>query len=127
MALLDEAAAIVAQIPSAIGAAEQLAGLRRGIVTRQSPPNFGPSSLTTAELRVLQLLPTHLSFAAIAERLYVSRNTVKSQAIAIYRKLGTTTRSEAVDAAVAAGLAHDVARRDQDSTNRQHRTAAPHG
>ncbi len=65
---------------------------------------FGPRSLTTAELRVLRLLPTHLSIAEIADRLYVSRNTVKSQAIAIYRKLGTSSRSGAVRAASAAGL-----------------------
>ena len=36
--------------------------------------------------------------------LYVSRNTVKSQTIAIYRKLGTSSRSGAVEIAVAAGL-----------------------
>jgi LuxR family transcriptional regulator, maltose regulon positive regulatory protein len=53
---------------------------------------------------VLQLLPTHLSFAEIADRLYVSRNTVKSQTIAIYRKLGTSSRGGAVKIAVAAGL-----------------------
>jgi len=60
--------------------------------------------LTTAELRVLQLLPTHLSIAALADRLYVSRNTVKSQTIAIYRKLGTSSRSGAVEVALELGL-----------------------
>ncbi|MGH9260130.1 MAG: hypothetical protein ACRD08_09600, partial [Acidimicrobiales bacterium] len=35
----------------------------------------GASSLTTAELRLLPLLPTHLSFREIGERLYVSRHT----------------------------------------------------
>ena len=67
--------------------------------------------LTTAELRVLQFLPTHLSVAEIADRLYVSRNTVKSQTIAIYRKLGASSRTGAVELATAAGLLHD-ARRD---------------
>jgi LuxR family transcriptional regulator, maltose regulon positive regulatory protein len=33
----------------------------------------------------------------IGERLYVSRNTVKSQAMAVYRKLGVSSRSEAID------------------------------
>jgi LuxR family transcriptional regulator, maltose regulon positive regulatory protein len=56
----------------------------------------GASSLTTAELRLLPLLPTHLSFAEIGERLYVSRHTVKTQAISIYRKLGVSSRSQAV-------------------------------
>ncbi len=60
--------------------------------------------LTRAELRVVQYLPTNLSLADIAGRLYVSRNTVKSQVAAIYRKLGTTSRTEAVDRARTAGL-----------------------
>jgi LuxR family maltose regulon positive regulatory protein len=64
----------------------------------------GPSSLTTAELRVLQFLPTHLSFAQIGEQLYVSRNTVKTHVIAAYRKLGATSRAEAVDKARLLGL-----------------------
>ena len=58
---------------------------------------LGVSSLTTAELRLLPLLPTHLSLAEIGERLFVSRNTVKTQAISIYRKLGVSTRSETID------------------------------
>jgi len=64
----------------------------------------GSSSLTTAELRVLHLLPTHLSFREIAERLYVSTNTVKTQAHAVYRKLDASSRSEAVDHARERGL-----------------------
>jgi LuxR family transcriptional regulator, maltose regulon positive regulatory protein len=61
-------------------------------------------ALTTAELRVLRLLPTHLSFPAIASRLYVSPNTVKTHARAVYRKLDASSRSEAVAHALAAGL-----------------------
>jgi LuxR family transcriptional regulator, maltose regulon positive regulatory protein len=64
----------------------------------------GASSLTTAELRLLPLLATHLSFAEIGQRLYVSRNTVKSQAVSIYRKLGASSRSEAVQRAQEIGL-----------------------
>lgn len=61
-------------------------------------------ALTAAELRVVQYLPTNLSLADIATHLFVSRNTVKSHAAAIYRKLGTTSRSDAVDRAREAGL-----------------------
>jgi LuxR family transcriptional regulator, maltose regulon positive regulatory protein len=64
----------------------------------------GPSSLTMAELRILRFLPTHLSFREIGERLHVSTNTVKSQAHAIYGKLGTSSRSEAVARASRLGL-----------------------
>jgi LuxR family transcriptional regulator, maltose regulon positive regulatory protein len=56
----------------------------------------GASSLTAAELRVLPLLSTHLSFREIGERLYVSSHTVRTQAYSIYRKLGVSSRSEAV-------------------------------
>jgi LuxR family maltose regulon positive regulatory protein len=60
--------------------------------------------LTTAELRVLAYLPTHLSFQAMAEDLFVSRNTVKTQAISIYRKLGVSSRGDAVARARELGL-----------------------
>jgi LuxR family transcriptional regulator, maltose regulon positive regulatory protein len=64
----------------------------------------GASSLTTAELRLLPLLTTHLSFREIGERLYVSRHTVKTQAISVYRKLGVSSRSQVVDHAREIGL-----------------------
>jgi LuxR family maltose regulon positive regulatory protein len=53
-------------------------------------------ALTGAEMRVLQLLPTHLSLGQIGEELHISRNTVKAHAIAIYRKLQSSSRNEAV-------------------------------
>jgi LuxR family maltose regulon positive regulatory protein len=64
----------------------------------------GPSSLTIAELRILRFLPSHRSFREIAEQLGVSANTVKTQAHAVYRKLGAASRSEAVTRAAEAGL-----------------------
>ena len=64
----------------------------------------GPSSLTIAELRILRFLPSHRSFREIADQLGVSANTVKTQAHAVYRKLGAASRSEAVARALEAGL-----------------------
>jgi LuxR family maltose regulon positive regulatory protein len=64
----------------------------------------GPASLTIAELRVLRFLPSHLSFREIGERLNVSTNTVKTQAHAVYGKLGATSRTEGVARASALGL-----------------------
>jgi LuxR family transcriptional regulator, maltose regulon positive regulatory protein len=61
-------------------------------------------ALTAAELRVLQVLPTHLSFPAIGTQLFVSTNTVKTHVRALYRKLDASSRSEAVAHAAAAGL-----------------------
>jgi LuxR family maltose regulon positive regulatory protein len=65
---------------------------------------IGASALTTAELRLVPLLSTHLSFREIGERLYVSRHTVKSQAMSIYRKLGVSSRSQAIQRMQEAGL-----------------------
>jgi LuxR family maltose regulon positive regulatory protein len=64
----------------------------------------GASSLTAAELRLLPLLATHLTHHEIGERLYVSRNTIKSQAMSVYRKLGASSRGEAVRTAEQIGL-----------------------
>jgi LuxR family transcriptional regulator, maltose regulon positive regulatory protein len=65
---------------------------------------LGASSLTAAELRLLPLLPSYLSFREIGERLYLSPNTIKSEAMSIYRKLGVSSRSEAVHRAQQLGL-----------------------
>jgi LuxR family transcriptional regulator, maltose regulon positive regulatory protein len=64
-------------------------------------------SLTGAELRLLPYLATHLTFVEIASRLFVSRNTVKSEAISIYRKLSASSRSQAIARAVEVGLLDD--------------------
>jgi LuxR family transcriptional regulator, maltose regulon positive regulatory protein len=61
-------------------------------------------SLTGAELRLLPYLATHLTFPGIASRLFISRNTVKTEAVSIYRKLGVSSRSEAIERAVEVGL-----------------------
>jgi LuxR family maltose regulon positive regulatory protein len=77
----------------------QAAELRKHVGSVQSRRSPGPSTLTVAELRLLAFLPTHLSFREIGARLYVSPNTVKTQAISIYRKFGVSSRSDAVQAA----------------------------
>jgi LuxR family transcriptional regulator, maltose regulon positive regulatory protein len=66
------------------------------------------ASLTAAELKILQYLPTHLSFREIGDRTFVSANTVKTQANAIYRKLDVRSRSEAVAHARVLGLLADA-------------------
>jgi LuxR family maltose regulon positive regulatory protein len=64
----------------------------------------GASALTAAELRLLPMLPTHLSFPEIAEDLFLSPHTIKSEAMSIYRKLGASTRSQAVTRSRELGL-----------------------
>ena len=71
--------------------------------------DFTGSGLTAAELRLLPLLATHLSFREIGERLFVSRNTIKTQAISVYRKLGVSSRSDAISRADELGLVDGAA------------------
>lgn len=60
--------------------------------------------LTPAELRVLSLLPTHLTLNAIADQVGRSRSTVKAHVEHIYKKLGANSRGEAVARARESGL-----------------------
>jgi LuxR family transcriptional regulator, maltose regulon positive regulatory protein len=75
------------------GEAQKL-GIR--LSAERNPATAGASALTAAELRLLPLLSTHLSFPEIAAELFLSPNTIKSQAYSLYRKLGASTRSQAV-------------------------------
>jgi LuxR family maltose regulon positive regulatory protein len=61
-------------------------------------------SLTGAELRLLPYLATHLTVPEIARRLFVSRNTAKTEAVSIYRKFGASSRSQAIERAIEVGL-----------------------
>jgi LuxR family maltose regulon positive regulatory protein len=63
------------------------------------------AELTPAELRVLRLLSSHLSYPQIAARLEVSPNTVKTQVRAAFAKLGVSSRDEAVELCRGLGLA----------------------
>ena len=53
---------------------------------------------------MLPYLATHLTFPEIASRLFISRNTVKTEAVSIYRKLTASSRSEAIERAIEVGL-----------------------
>jgi LuxR family transcriptional regulator, maltose regulon positive regulatory protein len=76
--------------------ARQAESLRVELAHSRDPSTLGASALTDAELRLVPMLPTHLSFPEIAAEVFLSRNTVKSTVHSIYRKLGTSSRSEAV-------------------------------
>jgi LuxR family maltose regulon positive regulatory protein len=78
--------------------------LRAQLSADHAPSIPGASSLTGAELRVLPMLVTHLSFSEIGAELFLSPHTVKSQAMSIYRKLGTSSRSQAVARSREVGL-----------------------
>jgi LuxR family maltose regulon positive regulatory protein len=78
-------------------------GLRRRAGALQAAAT-GHSTLTSAELRILPLLLTHLTVAGIADRLFLSRHTVKAQMWSMYRKLDVHSRDAAVARARELGL-----------------------
>lgn len=103
-AALMAAARLIRRVPDAVALQSALADawVQHDALARSVT---GPSSvLTHAELRVMRFLPTHLSFREIGDHTYVSANTVKTQANAIYRKLDVSCRSEAVTRAREIGL-----------------------
>jgi LuxR family maltose regulon positive regulatory protein len=102
-AVLRQADGILQQRPNLGVLAGQANELETRVVTTRRTGR-GASSLTTAELRLLPLLPSYLSYREIGERLFVSQHTVKSQALSIYRKFGVSSRSEAVHHAQQFGL-----------------------
>jgi LuxR family transcriptional regulator, maltose regulon positive regulatory protein len=105
--VLSEAEAILRVRPD-LGTLTTLAHEIRGRITASSTPSGEWAlSLTAAELRLLPLLTTHLAFPQIGERLHLSRTTIKTQAISIYRKFGVSSRAEAIGRAVELGLLED--------------------
>jgi LuxR family transcriptional regulator, maltose regulon positive regulatory protein len=102
--LVREAERVLARYPDSGNLPDRLREIERMTDASAMPVGLAAAPLTPAEMRVLRYLPTHLSFEAIAEELIVSRNTVKTQAIAAYRKLGVSSRAEAVEQARELGL-----------------------
>lgn len=102
--LFREAADVMRQRPELGTLTTQAREFKGRLANVASFEDGWASSLTAAELRLLPLLTTHLTFREIADRLYVSRNTVKSQAISVYRKLDASSRSEAIERALELGL-----------------------
>jgi LuxR family maltose regulon positive regulatory protein len=101
--VVREAQEIVHRRPALGVLVTELAQIRRQLGDAASTL-AGSSSLTAAELRLLPILPTYLSFQEIADGLSLSRNTVKTQALSIYGKLQASSRGEAVERAVELGL-----------------------
>jgi len=60
--------------------------------------------ITPRELEVLQLIAEGLSNKEMAERLFVSENTVKTHASRVFDKLGASRRTQAVQMAKSQGI-----------------------
>lgn len=104
--LHDEAKRILNGRPASFRLDRMLAELRYRIASTPvvSEPMRRGATLTTAELRVLHYLPSHLTIPRIADELARGGSTIKTQCMSIYRKLGVTGRDEAVLAARLLGL-----------------------
>ena len=94
--LLREVDELLRRRPGLGNLAGEAPALRAQLAKERDSNGPGASALTGAELRLLPMLSTHLSFPEIAGELFLSRNTIKSEAISIYRKLGASSRSQAV-------------------------------
>ena len=93
--LLSEADGVLTLFPDGTSCQQaRLGRLRRQLVPAR---RMGPDDcLTEREEDVLRLLRGSLSLREISRELYVSPNTVKTHAQAIYRKLGVSSRHDAV-------------------------------
>jgi LuxR family transcriptional regulator, maltose regulon positive regulatory protein len=96
------AAAVLAQVHDILqqrpdlGTLPESAGQLQASLAPAHTRTTGASTLTAAELRLLPLLATHLSYRQIGEQLFLSANTVKTEAYSAFRKLGVSSRNEAV-------------------------------
>ena len=95
-ALVDQARLLLASLPDSTEALqarlerlEQQAADRPKLVSLADP-------LTEREEAVLRLLQGTLSLREIGQELHLSANTIKTHVQAIYRKLGVSTRHDAV-------------------------------
>jgi len=107
-ALMREIDEILKRRPQLGTLVRECAALRARLSAEGGPSVPGASSLTTAELRILPMLATHLSFPEIGAEIFLSPHTVKSQAMSVYRKLGASSRHQAVTRARELGMLEGI-------------------
>lgn len=101
-------------VPESVSTADLLDVLERAAGRTDDPhdrdPRDGrdPAVLTQRERAVLALVGAGLSNTEIAERLFVSINTVKTYIRGAYRKIGVTSRPQATLWAIRNGLRPDA-------------------
>jgi LuxR family transcriptional regulator, maltose regulon positive regulatory protein len=102
--LLNDARRSVSRCPDATKLQDQLADATRMIDDAHLAGGLGATALTPAELRVLRFLPTQLTFGELGTQLFISHHTVKTHVHSVYRKLGVSSRTSAVEMARCVGL-----------------------
>jgi LuxR family maltose regulon positive regulatory protein len=102
--VLAEARVILEPFPDAGIFPELLERQERKLRTHKPRDGSLDEELTERELGVLRLLVGELSAQQIAQSIYVAPSTVRTHIKSIYRKLGVSSRKEAVEEAHARGL-----------------------
>jgi LuxR family maltose regulon positive regulatory protein len=102
--LVREIDDILLRTPSLGALIDEVSALRQTLASSAYQGAAEGPPLSPAELRLLPYLQTHLTSSEIAGRLFVSRNTVRSQVGSIYRKFGVSSRGDAVQHATEIGL-----------------------
>jgi LuxR family transcriptional regulator, maltose regulon positive regulatory protein len=102
--LLREVDDLLRRRPGLGTLAADACALRAELARQRGSTVPGMSAMTGSELRLLPLLSTPLSFSEISAELLVSRNAIKAQAVSVYRKLGASTRGQAIARARQLGL-----------------------
>jgi LuxR family maltose regulon positive regulatory protein len=105
--LLREIDDILSHRPALGALIGEIDDFRRTLASSATIGADGRLPLTPAELRLLPYLQTHLTADKIAERLFLSGHTIRSEVKSIYRKLGVSSRNDAVQRATAIGLLGD--------------------
>jgi len=94
--LLTELTQRMGRFPDGMTAMHARADAVRHLLRGHTAVDVTGDPLTERELDVLRMLQGSLSLHDIAVQLYLSDNTVKTHARAVYRKLGVHSRAEAV-------------------------------
>ncbi|MDA0169747.1 LuxR C-terminal-related transcriptional regulator [Solirubrobacter taibaiensis] len=95
--LLREARTVLAACPDPGALSDRLAALERTLQLVPAPPRERiEGDLSEREVEILRLLATDLSQREIGAELFVSFNTVKSHTKTVFRKLGVSSRADAV-------------------------------
>ena len=99
-----------AVVPVTTGAEELVEVLESvaGLPHAAAPRSNAQRVLTKRETQIVELVARGLSNTEIAHELFLSVNSVKTYIRTAYRKMGVTTRSQAVLWAVRGGLAGDT-------------------
>ena len=103
-ALIREVDELLRRRPDLGSLVSEAEAFRAQLSKEHDPGVPGISALTAAELRLLPTLASHLSFPQIGAEMFLSPHTVKSEAISIYRKLGVSSRAQAVTRSRELGL-----------------------